>query len=254
MSAPGGPDGGLGVSELLRERVAVVTGASRGIGAATARALGAHGATVAVNYLHNTRAAHRVAEQVRALGGRAQPFAADVTDPAAAHAMVEEVCERFGPVDLVVNNALSSYAFDPLGRRTAWDIPWEDYETQFRGSVGGAFNVCRAAIPGMRAHGSGRIVNMVTDLIERPSVPYHDYSTAKSALRGFSRNLAPSWDRSESPSTASRRGWFIPPTPAGQPPTSSGTSSNLAPRCAAWPPPTTLPGRYCSSPASGRGL
>ncbi len=190
MSAPGGPDGGLGVSELLRERVAVVTGASRGIGAATARALGAHGATVAVNYLHNTRAAHRVAEQVRALGGRAQPFAADVTDPAAAHAMVEEVCERFGPVDLVVNNALSSYDFDPLGRRTAWDIPWEDYETQFRGSVGGAFNVCRAAIPGMRAHGSGRIVNMVTDLIERPSVPYHDYSTAKSALRGFSRNLA----------------------------------------------------------------
>jgi len=194
VSPPGehghAPGGGLGRSDVLAERVAVVTGASRGIGAATARALGAHGATVAVNYRHSAPAAHRVAEQVRALGGRAEPFAADVTDPGAARAMIEEVSERFGPVNLVVNNALSSYAFDPLRRRTAWDIPWQDYETQFRGSVGGAFNICRAAIPGMRAQGSGRIINMVTDLIERPSVPYHDYSTAKSALLGFSRNLA----------------------------------------------------------------
>jgi 3-oxoacyl-[acyl-carrier protein] reductase len=181
---------GLGHSDLLRDRVAIVTGGSRGIGAAIARALGSHGATVAVNYLRSARPAQRVAQQVEALGGAAQPYAADVTDPAAVQSMVTEVTDRFGPVYLVVNNALRRYTFDPLARRTAWDIPWEDYQAQFQGSLGGAFNVCRAAVPGMRAQGGGRIVNLVSDLIERPSVPYHDYTTAKTALLGFSRNLA----------------------------------------------------------------
>ena len=178
----------LGRSDLLSDRVALVTGASRGIGAAIVRALAAHGATVAVNYLKSADSARRVAEEARALGGRAEPFAADVTDPKAVERMVTEIDERFGPVNVVVNNALRDYAFDPLTRRTAWEIPWEDYEAQFEGTLGGAFNVCRSTIPRMR--GGGRIVNLATDLIERPSVPYHDYTTAKTALLGFSRNLA----------------------------------------------------------------
>ncbi len=180
----------LGRSDLLGDRVALVTGASRGIGATVARALAAHGATVAVNYLKSADSARRVAEEARALGARAEPFAADVTDPEAVERMVAEIDERFGPVNLVVNNALRDYAFDPLARRTAWEIPWEDYEAQFEGTLGGAFNVCRSTIPRMRGQGGGRIVNLVTDLIERPSVPYHDYTTAKTALLGFSRNLA----------------------------------------------------------------
>lgn len=181
---------GHGRSDLLRDRVAIVTGASRGIGSAIARALGSHGASVAVNYLHNGELARQVAREVEELGGRAEPFAADVTDPGAVTSMVAEVTERFGPVNLVVNNALRRYSFDPLARRPAWDIPWKDYDTQFVGSVGGAYTVCRAVIPGMQAHGDGRIINLVTDLIERPSVAYHDYTTAKTALLGFSRNLA----------------------------------------------------------------
>lgn len=175
---------------MLRDRVALVTGASRGIGAAIARALGAHGATVAVNYLSSHDRAREVVAEIDAVGGRAERFAADVTDPDAVSRLVAAVDDRFGAVDLVVNNALHSYTFDPLARRTAWDVAWEDYERQFRGSVGGAFNICRAVLPGMRERGDGRIVNLVTDLIERPSVGYHDYTTAKTALLGFSRNMA----------------------------------------------------------------
>lgn len=181
---------GLGTSDLLRDRTAIVTGSSRGIGASIARALGAHGATVAVNYRHNHEAAHRVAHDIEALGGRAEIYPADVTDPEAVASMVTEVTERFGPVNLLVNNALREYTFDPLTRRTAWNITWQDYQAQFQGSVGGAFNVLQAVLPGMGATGNGRIINLVTDLIERPSVPYHDYTTAKTALLGFSRTMA----------------------------------------------------------------
>lgn len=175
---------------MLRDRVALVTGSSRGIGAAIARALGAHGATIAVNYLSRHQRAQEVVDDVRAAGGRAQRFSADVTDAAAVTAMVAEVSERFGPVNLLVNNALRDYTFDPLTRRTAWDITWEEYEQQFAGSVGGAFNTCRAVLPAMREQRNGKIVNLVTDLVERPTIGYHDYTTAKTALLGFSRNLA----------------------------------------------------------------
>ncbi|MDP9460348.1 MAG: SDR family NAD(P)-dependent oxidoreductase, partial [Actinomycetota bacterium] len=186
----GRQSGATGRSDLLAGRVAVVTGAGRGIGAAIAQALGAHGAAVAVNYLRDAASAEGVVAAIEATGGRARALRADVTDAAAVQRMVAEVDDDFGPADVVVNNALRSYTFDPLARRTAWETTWEDYQHQLEGSLGGAVNLCRAALPGMQARGGGRIVNVVTDLIERPSVPYHDYTTAKAALLGFSRNLA----------------------------------------------------------------
>jgi 3-oxoacyl-[acyl-carrier protein] reductase len=187
---PPGTHARLGRSDLLTGRVAVVTGAGRGIGAAIARGLGAHGAAVAVNYLRDAGSAERVVADIEASGGRARAVRADVTDPAAVRRMIAEVHDEFGPADIVVNNALRSYTFDPLARRTAWETTWADYHVQLEGSLGGAVNVCRAALAGMQARGGGRIVNVVTDLVERPSVPYHDYTTAKAALLGYSRNLA----------------------------------------------------------------
>ena len=106
---------------------------------------------------------------------------------AAQCGLVERVIEEAGRLDVLVNNAFRPYAFDPEQRATFGDLAWADYQAQFEGSVGAAFHVCRAALPHFRRRAQGSIVNLVSDLVEQPVVPYHDYATAKSALVGFSR-------------------------------------------------------------------
>ena len=91
---------------------------------------------------------------------------------------------------MVVNNAFAAYAFDPQRRALFSDLAWTDYQAQFDGAVGAAFKVCKAVLPHFRQRANGAIVNIVSDLVEHPVIPYHDYTTAKSALVGFSRNLA----------------------------------------------------------------
>ena len=171
-------------------QVVLVTGASRGIGAAIARAFAAEQATVAINYLRNADAAQRVVAQCREAGGDAFAVQADVTQPAQVQALVEQVVAEAGRIDVLVNNAFRAYAFDPEQRRRFEELSWADYQAQFEGSVGAAFQVCRAVLPHLRQRAQGSIVNIVSDLVEQPTVPYHDYTTAKSALVGFSRNLA----------------------------------------------------------------
>jgi 3-oxoacyl-[acyl-carrier protein] reductase len=171
-------------------RTVLVTGSSRGIGASIAKAFGELGAVVVVNYLSNEQAAMEVVQHIQRAGGEAVALQADVTDSSSVERMVEEVADAFGGIDVVVNNALKHYSFNPKLRKTAWAMEWEDYQNQLDGSLGGAFHVCKAVIPHMKERGGGRIVNMVTNLIDFPVVPYHDYTTAKSALLGYSRNLA----------------------------------------------------------------
>jgi 3-oxoacyl-[acyl-carrier protein] reductase len=171
-------------------KVVLVTGASRGIGAAIARAFGAEGATVVVNYLANEQAAGEVVAECQVAGGDAWAVQADVTSAEAVERMVAQAQDEVGPIDVLVNNAFRPYSFDPERRASFGELSWADYQAQFEGSVGAAYNVCRAALPQLRRHAQGSIVNIVTDLVERPVVPYHDYTTAKTALVGFSRNLA----------------------------------------------------------------
>jgi 3-oxoacyl-[acyl-carrier protein] reductase len=171
-------------------QVVLVTGASRGIGAAIARAFAAEQATVAVNYLRNEAAAAQVVQQCRDAGGDAFALQADVTHPEQAAQLVERVVAEAGRIDVLVNNAFRAYAFDPEQRSTFAALGWADYQAQFEGSVGAAFHLCKAVLPHFRRRAQGAIVNIVSDLVENPVVPYHDYTTAKSALVGFSRNLA----------------------------------------------------------------
>jgi 3-oxoacyl-[acyl-carrier protein] reductase len=174
----------------FKGKVILVTGAGRGIGAAIARAFAQEGGMVVVNYLQNSAAAEEVVAACKQLGGDAWSIQADVSSEPAATAMVAQVLLEMGKIDVLVNNAFAAYSFDPEQRNMFWELAWADYQRQLDGALRSTYNVCQAVLPHFRKRSQGAIINMASDLVERPTVPYHDYTTAKAALIGFSRNLA----------------------------------------------------------------
>ena len=174
----------------FQDRVVLVTGASRGIGAAIAKAFATEGASVAVNFLRNTAAAEDAVAACSAAGGDAVAFQADVTDVAAVEQMVQDVLDTWGKIDVLVNNAFRPYVFDPENRKLFQETSWHDYQAQMEGALKSVHATCQAVLPAMKKRTAGSIINMATDLVARPTVPYHDYATAKAALTGFSRTLA----------------------------------------------------------------
>ncbi|WP_096550133.1 SDR family oxidoreductase [Ureibacillus thermosphaericus] len=171
-------------------KVVLVTGASRGIGAAIARAFAKEGAFVIVNYLQNKMLAEKVTAECIQLGGDGYAIQGDVTSEEAVNQMIEEIMLEAGKIDVVVNNAFKSFQFNPETRKLAWEVQWEDYQGQIDGAVRSAHYICQAVIPIMKKQSQGSIINIITNLVERPIVPYHEYNTAKTALMGYSRNLA----------------------------------------------------------------
>jgi 3-oxoacyl-[acyl-carrier protein] reductase len=174
----------------FKGKVALITGASRGIGAAIAKAFSREGAAVAINYKENEDAAKHVVEDCEKLGGIASYFKANVTSPLEAISLIENVKSEFGKIDILVNNAFRPYQFNPEQRRMFWELDWEHYQTQIEGSLLSTHSLCKAVLPLMQKRAAGSIINITTDLISKPSIPYHDYTTAKAALTGFSKNLA----------------------------------------------------------------
>lgn len=172
----------------LEGRVALVTGASRGIGAAIAKCLAREGANVIVNYRQSAGLAEQVAEEIRSAGGEARAVRADVTEERQVREM-SETASSIGGADILVNNALPDYRFDPQTRKSLGEIGWDDYLQQL-GGLKGALLCSQALAPQMAEKGGGSMVNILSNLVNNPVVAYHDYTTAKSALLGFSRNLA----------------------------------------------------------------
>ncbi|MGG1401093.1 3-oxoacyl-ACP reductase [Bacillus salipaludis] len=175
---------------ILKDKIVLVTGASRGIGAAVAKKAASEGAIIIVNYLKNNQLAEQVVLEIEAMGGQAFAIQADVRDEVEVGEMMNQIIDSFGGIDVVVNNALNHYTFNPKTRKTAWELEWADYDQQIAGSLQGAFYICKAAMPFMKKQMSGRIINITSNLIDFPVVPYHDYSTAKMGLLGYTRNLA----------------------------------------------------------------
>lgn len=171
------------------DQTVLVTGAGRGLGAHIAQAFLDAGARVVVNYRNSADTAGALAAE--AGPGRALAVRADVTDPEDVAALFATAERHFGAaVTTVVNNALADFSFNGDARATAGGISWADFDAQFSGSVRGALNTTQAALPGMKAHGFGRIVNIGTNLFHNPVVPYHDYTAAKAALLSLTRTLA----------------------------------------------------------------
>jgi 3-oxoacyl-[acyl-carrier protein] reductase len=171
----------------IEERLAFVSGASRGIGAATARALAAAGATVIVNYRTSAAEAEEVCHGIAATGGTALPMSADVTDPEAVAAAVASAAGRFGKVvDVLVNCA------GGVVRPKAFaETSWEDVQQAFDLHLKGSFYCAKAVIPGMLQQKSGRIVNIGSILTWNvPPVHWTAFVMAKAALRAMTRSMA----------------------------------------------------------------
>ncbi|HEU4392686.1 MAG TPA: SDR family oxidoreductase [Solirubrobacterales bacterium] len=171
----------------LAGRACVVTGASRGIGRETARQLCAEGASVLLVAREEGRLAAAVAETEAAgagAGGRAAPLALDVTADDAGERMLATAEERFGSLDVLVNNAGSA------NWRDLDEVPDADWRAQYELNVMAPLRAMRAAAPAMAERGWGRIVNVCSTAGKRPSAAMPEYSVAKAAELSLSRVFA----------------------------------------------------------------
>lgn len=169
------------------EKVAViVTGASRGIGAATASELASEGYAVIVNYLNSSTQADEVVMQITEAGGRAAVFQADVAAQDAVENMVAFALMKYGAIAGVVNNASPS-----ANNKDSASLSWEDIQHHLDVHVKGAFNLCHAVMPRFLEQGYGCVVNIASIFADNvPPSQLLPYSLAKSALVSLSRSLA----------------------------------------------------------------
>ncbi|MDM1310273.1 3-oxoacyl-ACP reductase [Acinetobacter indicus] len=172
----------------IRDQIVLVTGGARGLGLAITRTLLTEGARVVVNYLNSAAAAEQLVQQYPE-----QVFAhqADVTDKAQVQALFAAAKAHFGQaIHSVINNALINFEFNGDARPKVEDLTPAIMQQQFDGAVVAALNTTQAALEDMKTAGFGRIVNIGTNLVQNPVVPYHDYTTAKAALLAFTRTAA----------------------------------------------------------------
>ena len=145
------------------ERVALITGASRGIGAATASIRAEHGYKVVVNYRASALEAEEVVATITKAGGEAVAIKADVTAPNDVTAMVDEIKKRWGRIDVLVHNALTPFAITSFA-----ELSWEQLGGKLNNELQAAFLVTKAVVPGMISRTYGRLIYLSTGLSRRP--------------------------------------------------------------------------------------
>jgi NAD(P)-dependent dehydrogenase (short-subunit alcohol dehydrogenase family) len=167
------------------DRVAVITGASRGIGAATALVLAERGFRAVVNYRSSAEQADEVVRAVTAAGGEAVAIRADVTEADDVAAMADETEQRWGRVDVLVHNALIPYDVTSFANLT-----WEQLGGKLDRELRAAFLLTKAVVPGMVSRSYGRLIYLTTMLSRRPREGMITVGTAKAAMDQFVRYVA----------------------------------------------------------------
>lgn len=163
-------------------KVAIVTGASRGIGASIAERLAGDGFAVVVNYAQNARPAEELVRRIVESGGRASAFKADVSDPAAVAAMFEFAAKQFGGVDVLVNNA------GVLSQANIADTSDSDFDRLIAINLKGTFNTLREAAK--RIRNDGRIINFSTSVVGSLMPSYAIYAATKAAVETMTSIMA----------------------------------------------------------------
>jgi 3-oxoacyl-[acyl-carrier protein] reductase len=168
----------------LNNRVALVTGGSRGIGRAIAVSLAEAGASIAVNYRDKAAEARNVAETIRSAGGRAMAIGADVSQAAEVAAMMAAIERDLGPVDVLINNAGIGLV------RTVDDLTEDDFDRTIAVNLKSVFLCTQAVVPGMRARKWGRIVNISSGAARGAGGVGPHYNASKAGMEGMTRGYA----------------------------------------------------------------
>lgn len=170
---------------LLAGKVALITGAARGTGAGIARVFAREGASIVINQVKDEGNPQRVFEEIQAIGSKALVVRADITNDMQVRDLVKKAEDAFGQVDILVSNYAAA-----IPRKSFQETTWTDWQEQIDTTLKAAFLCAQAALPGMKARRWGRVISINTIGIHQPSPYYHGYTAAKTAMIGFTRNLA----------------------------------------------------------------
>jgi NAD(P)-dependent dehydrogenase (short-subunit alcohol dehydrogenase family) len=169
----------------LTGRVAIVTGASQGIGAGIAKRFATTGARVVVHYRRDRQAAKHVAAAIMSAGGTAVAISAKLDSEAGVRHLFAEADDRLGPVDILINNAGQNFPLHPLA-----DISLDEWRAMFRDNLESMFLCTQAAAAVMRERGGGAIVNIGSISASNPASDHSHYNSAKAAVLAFTRSCA----------------------------------------------------------------
>jgi len=166
-------------------KVAMITGASRGIGAASAKALAYHGSTVIINYIHSKDKAEALLEEIKNGGGKGMIFQADVRDRRAVDAMVDSAFKEFGKIDILVNNANINFPIKPFT-----ELSWDEMEAKIMGEMKALYNCSQAVLKDMTQRKSGKLIFISSSLSRFPGFGFSAHAAAKSAMDGMAKVMA----------------------------------------------------------------
>ncbi len=169
----------------LHGRVALVTGASRGLGSAIAKTLAAQGARVVVNYARSQELADGVVATICEAGGEALAVRADVLEPTQIKRLVSETEAHFGPVEILVNNATGPQPNKPLEAYT-----WQDFQDQLDFFLKAPLLLMQETLPAMKRARWGRVIHIGSEVAELGNANFSSYASAKAAMLGLTRSWA----------------------------------------------------------------